>query len=493
MEFLELMQKYKFLQSNGSVNPQFKNKVRPLFSEEEEQAYSAALGIDCVEKVYCALHDIKEVPVCKQCGKPLIFDKQIKRYREYCSNRCSSLGKAKKQDSMGAHNPIIQKKMRDTCTKKYGVDSYSKTAEFKQKIKNSFLKSSLKTIDNIQCGASLIHFSSVYEESFWKCDTCGKEFSHIFGFSGFLNTPLCPHCQPKYARGKGERLLAAWLKEEFPNEEIIINTRKIIPPKELDIYLPKRNFAIEFNELAWHCENDVKGAPAKNKTYHQEKTNQCQSLGITLFHIWDSEWRNKTEILKSMIRAKLGKFESVYARKCDCRMISTEIARSFLDRNHIQGFGKGTYKYGLFYQDELVSVLVLSEQSFCKGTLEIIRFASKLNHRVVGGFSKLWSFFLKQQVPFERIVSYADKRYFNGAINSYAGLSLKGANAPIYSYTKNYRDLYHRMNFSRKKIQKNLQLTFNPSLTEWENMQANGYNRIWDCGQNIWELIPAKQ
>jgi hypothetical protein len=28
---------------------------------------------------------------------------------------------------------------------------------------------------------------------------------------------------------------------------------------------------------------------------------------------------------------------------------------------------------------------------------------------------------------------------------------------------------------------------FDPSLTEWQNMQLNGYDRIWDCGCNAYE------
>jgi len=30
--------------------------------------------------------------------------------------------------------------------------------------------------------------------------------------------------------------------------------------------------------------------------------------------------------------------------------------------------------------------------------------------------------------------------------------------------------------------------SFDEKLTEWENMQLNGYDRIWDCGNFIYEL-----
>jgi hypothetical protein len=27
------------------------------------------------------------------------------------------------------------------------------------------------------------------------------------------------------------------------------------------------------------------------------------------------------------------------------------------------------------------------------------------------------------------------------------------------------------------------------SLTEWENMVNNGYNRIWGCGNSVWKIV----
>ena len=30
---------------------------------------------------------------------------------------------------------------------------------------------------------------------------------------------------------------------------------------------------------------------------------------------------------------------------------------------------------------------------------------------------------------------------------------------------------------------------FDPHLTEWQNMQLNGYDRIWDCGHYKFEWI----
>lgn len=51
----------------------------------------------------------------------------------------------------------------------------------------------------------------------------------------------------------------------------------------------------------------------------------------------------------------------VYARKTTVGDISTELAREFLNKNHIQGYTTSTIKRGLFYKDQLVSVILFNK------------------------------------------------------------------------------------------------------------------------------------
>ena len=108
--FLQLLRKYKFLNTTGAVNPRFEQSVLPLLTSEETLIYENVIGTTCAEKVYCALNNINKVPCCEQCSKELTFNKQIKGYRKYCSNRCRGAGEAKKRDLIGASNPETQKK-----------------------------------------------------------------------------------------------------------------------------------------------------------------------------------------------------------------------------------------------------------------------------------------------------------------------------------------------------------------------------------------------
>ena len=73
------------------------------------------------------------------------------------------------------------------------------------------------------------------------------------------------------------------LKAQEPGIDIVFNSKEIIPPLELDMYLPKYRLAIEVNGLYWHCDEFVENE------YHQQKSKRCLSEGIQLYHFFDEE------------------------------------------------------------------------------------------------------------------------------------------------------------------------------------------------------------
>jgi serine/threonine protein kinase len=97
---------------------------------------------------------------------------------------------------------------------------------------------------------------------------------------------------------ESEIKLIDFIKEVY-KDKIISKDRSILKNLELDIYLPKIKLAIELNGLYWHSEL------YKNKNYHLNKTKLCEEKGITLLHIFEDEWLEKLEIVKSIIKNKL--------------------------------------------------------------------------------------------------------------------------------------------------------------------------------------------
>ncbi|MBR4316364.1 MAG: hypothetical protein IKP65_05310 [Alphaproteobacteria bacterium] len=70
-----------------------------------------------------------------------------------------------------------------------------------------------------------------------------------------------------------------FIKSIYPYD-IIENDKTMIKPYELDIYIPEKQVAIEFDGIYWHNEEN------KPKNYHLMKTELCEEKGIHLIHIF---------------------------------------------------------------------------------------------------------------------------------------------------------------------------------------------------------------
>jgi hypothetical protein len=96
-----------------------------------------------------------------------------------------------------------------------------------------------------------------------------------------------------------------------------------------------------------------------------------------------------------LILAKLGIFKQrIYARKCIVKEISTVEKDQFLETNHRQGKDKSSVKLGLYHNNELVSVMTFGKRQISrKNVLEMIRYCTKCYVQIIGGASKLFSYF----------------------------------------------------------------------------------------------------
>lgn len=257
-------------------------------------------------------------------------------------------------------------------------------------------------------------------------------------------------------------------------DEVYQGKYDIIQPKQLDIYIPSKNLAIEFDGIRWHCNK------FKDKKYHLEKTELCESKGIQLLHIFENEWLDaiKKKIWKSVIKHKLGLTENkIPARKCKIVEISNKVAREFCEQNHLQGGIKGPINLGLFYEGDLVQVAVIAKPRFNKNyKYELLRLCSKLDTTVIGGASKL----LKK---YSSLISYANRRWSVGNVYNRSGFKLLNISDPNYFYVINH-NLESRNKWQKHKLKNKLEF-FDENLTEMENMKLNGINWIYDCGNMV--------
>ena len=352
----------------------------------------------------------------------------------------------------------------------------------------SITEKKTKTTEEFIIEANLIH-NNRYDYSLSNYLNC-KDYVNIIcsehgEFSQLADSHLrgcgCPKCGLNYDKSEGE------VKEFIKSIGVLYveNTKKIISPLELDIYIPSHNLAIEFDGLYWHSEIH------KPSNYHLNKTELCEKQGIQLIHIFEDEWRDKQDIVKSRLMNILGLTPNkIYARKTVVKEVSPKDSKEFLDNNHIQGNVNSSIKLGLYYNDELVSLMTFGKGRIAMGgdsnQYELLRFCNKLDTTVIGGADKLLKYFIKTYKPKE-IISYADRRWSQGGLyNKLKFINTHNSN-PNYHYIINNKRK-HRFGF-RKSILVNQ--GYNKDLTEHQIMLERKIYRIYDCGTMVYKKTPT--
>lgn len=492
-----------------------------------------------IEAIYCDINHINKPIICDVCGiKKAKFKNGKIGYSKWCGGSCATKASSKIGKKSHLSSEKIRTKIKKTLIKKYGVDNPRKINSVKNKIKNtslekygvdSPLKSNLiknkrektniekygvknigqvkeiiekrvktiKELYNVEHNwsdpeirkkglityitnkAASLHVIPKFDllnyvgnriEYPWQCQKCNTIFS-----DSVFRGPKCPTCFPKLSgTSLIEKDIVKFLKQYYDGE-IIENDRKTISPYELDILLPNLNIAIEINGLFYHSELN-----GTNKLYHLNKTQMCAMNGIKLIHIFEDELIHQNDIVKSRLLNIIGKSEKVYGRRCEVHEIDAKLKNEFLQKNHLQNEDKSKIKLGLFLKNDLMSVMTFGKPRFNKNyEWELIRFANKNNYSVIGGASKLFSFFIKNYNP-RSIISYSDRRWGDGKLYEKLNFKFIEHTHPSYWYLEKYKFRIHRSTFMKHKISNNT------DKTEWEIMKENGYDRIWDCGTSKW-------
>lgn len=309
------------------------------------------------------------------------------------------------------------------------------------------------------------------------CGFCSKDFEGAYSTYTSDNIKSCGCLSGKSSLELQVRDFIKSLNLDFKS-----NDRTIITPKELDLIIPSHNLAIEFNGLYWHSE-----LAGKTRNYHLDKTKECNKAGYNVIHIFEHQWVNKQDIIKDIIKKRLGIVDrKVFARKCEIREVETLQAREFIETNHLQGYASATYKLGLYYENELISIMTFGKSRYDKNcNWELIRFANKLGYNVIGGASKILKHFRSKYEG--SIISYCDISIFSGNLYKDLGFIYSHNAKPNYFYFDSMLNVYSRVMFQKHKLKDKL-ANFDPSKSEWENMIENKFNRYWDCGNAVYIL-----
>lgn len=499
------------------------------------------LEVPFKEKLWYFYNKVEKEVLCK-CGNKTSFERNFKKgYKKYCSSKCAQSSKVTKEkrkrtvmkkygvDNVSKNSSIKEKiqqtnlerygfessfqnedvrnKWKNTIHNKYGVDHIFQLDNTKDKIQSTMIekygdhytKTSLYRDKLNEIGFSNIIKKKKLEKHSKYFRDQGFEFLEIQDYKKFKlrqgddvfeihwdtfisrlenGYEISTNKNPLYFSGisKSEEKLSDWIKS-ITNTEVITSDRKILNGKEIDIYLPEFNLALEFNGLYWHSEIN------KTKKHHINKTNTCIDNGIHLIHIWEDDWNYKKEIIQSIILNKMGLISNkIYARKCEIRNVNFSDSKDFLDSNHIQGRSNSSIRYGLYYNNKLVSLMTFGYRyTNAKRTFELIRFCNTLNTNVIGGSSKLFKHFLKNN-DIDELISYSDKSMFDGSMYEMLGFINDGDTSLNYWWVVD-KKRYHRFKYNKNKL---VSEGYDPELTGDQIMYNKGAYKIWGCGQIRW-------
>ena len=480
----EKLQSYKKnnLKKYGVENPSMLDSVKDKISlskekldynkidEKYKKTFIEKYGVDNPSKLNSVKKKKKETTI-KNWGVDNPFQSEFLKEKS----------KKTLLEKYGVEHPLKSSLIKESIKKKnierYGVDNYTKTDVYKNLMFDKYHSCNIKT--NLNSDPNYIKYIGLGEYEL-SCD-CGESHnyitnSHLYHSRKRLGNKQCVSCFPiTNSQSSKEKNLLEWIKTIYSGE-VISGYRDGL---EIDIYLPEMKIGFEFNGLYWHCEI------FKTKNYHLDKLNYFKERDIKIINIWEDDWDLKNNIVKSQIKNWLGKTNTrIWARKCEVKIVDDlKTIRSFLNESHIQGYVSSSLKIGLFYENEMVSLMTFDHfegrRKMKDNEWNLSRFCNKVGFNVIGGASKLLSYFKKIKEP-NRIISFADKSWSTGELYYKLDFYLKSTSYPNYSYFIDKK----RVNKQRYKKSKLIKMGFDEKKSESKIMEDDfGSYKIFDCGQ----------
>ena len=272
--------------------------------------------------------------------------------------------------------------------------------------------------------------------------------------------------------------------------EFIQNDRTLIAPLELDFYIPQFKVALEINPTFTHNSDKsvFEGALPKPASYHQDKARQCEEHGINLIHVFD--WYD-TAKLQEILLGICQRNTRIYARNTTVGKVEAGEERRFLEENHLQGYCKSEYCFGLYDGDgDLVSLMSFAKPRFGNidnAEWELLRFCCAGHVSVVGGASKLFAAFAREHNP-ETVMSFCNYDISNGGLYKALGFEFSRLTRPSYYWVR-FTDSseYYSWNLILSKgVDAVLQTDYGKGRSNIELMLEDGFVRVYNSGNKVY-------
>lgn len=218
----------------------------------------------------------------------------------------------------------------------------------------------------------------------------------------------CIECKKKLTASKQEQEIAEAVSAIIPDVVIERNTRGELNGLEIDVYLPEFRVGIEHSGAYWHSEE------RRGRLYHQRKSTEAIRAGISLFQIFDDEWRDRREQVVQLLRDALVHKPSINALECEVLVTWQDRGDiiEFFDKYHVDGWAPCLLAVSLLLGGEVVYSVSFRNPRNKKysGRLEVLRECVSENVHVVGGTEKVFRTAL-EETGLHSVLYYHNLRY----------------------------------------------------------------------------------
>lgn len=307
----------------------------------------------------------------------------------------------------------------------------------------------------------------------FKCVDCGTTSMESLQTAV---TDRCVVCNP--SSNAAQREIFRYVSDELGFKDVIINDRVLIKPYELDITVPSKRFAVEYNGLYYH------NARYKASEYHDTKALLAERNSYTLLHVFEDEWASKPNVVKSMIKHRLNMNPRLPggARTCQVVELDPRARKVFFSENHLEGDVGAVKAYGLVDRSgRLVAAVSLRfpmHRTKYSEHVELARFATLNDLSVPGALSKLTKVAVSATLELgkAKLLTYADGRIGGGKAYESSGWTFVAKTEPRFWWTDNH------VRYNRFKVRAG------GGETERQKAARLGLSKIYGCRNRVYVI-----
>lgn len=400
-------------------------------------------GYNNLESAYVEIYLSGEIPkcCCGSCENKTTFISWKKGFRKYLRGHNKN---HEQKSTQGNNNPRPKKKswskgLSSSSNKSLEAASLSlrKTlASKKREVRNKKLNS----LDIDHCKEKILQYSSNFEliENSYdtagnivfvlKCLTCANiQRKNIFG--ALSNT--CAVCDPAGAKPHIE----IYRHARSIDADTVISCDSIIPPDDVDMFMPSSMLAIDYNRLYFH--SDL----FKHRLHHAEKSRRAASIGVNLLHLFEDEWRDRQTACKKHIEMLSLSKRLLEVDGIVCVKLDAGLKSAIMNEYHVEGDVASSFDIAAMLGKEVLAVISLRQprHSAYHGMLEIARYCC-LSSTGAPKLLELLVDYVSREIS-STVYAVVDSRLGTDALYTMAGFKKKRTLEPKFWWTDGHQRL----------------------------------------------------